>query len=1776
MSGRQARTLYNNKLDSDGKLLLRAYYESMSTERLASYLVKYNDFYANKKRGWAAVWKLFSNYKTALSKGLNVLNSQEQRLRLLIINYFVDYNVDFRPTTTAPQPRVRQPLYPLAATLGLKSSFDIDNNPATNPYIPGIVPEIPEINEEYMSESVEYRMVVNRIKELKSVITRVFKLNPNIRKLFSFPVGVFGTTLQPIATDEYWEMEARIQSMLQDRNHAIAELNQQLNRLEALEEEFNPVLYLRMPNMLAYVRWRINIDNINFPLQRTAQNVTVNYVDVVIDENTREYLERSGRRGFEDRNSPDYSENILENYFWETVDLATSELQYIQDSSQRAVNYLYKKVNVRERGIYEVLDQTISGCVKYFYSNVLRAFLAHLNLNPRGATPLEGFISLRTIANMNPEDLVQFVSEYYEIDEETAYALTLRIQDLFLMISNRHEGNLMTPIEIARRLTNIYTKSTYRGYVMNPIYSKSDKDCIIYSLGFIARFKLTEDQTALRALNNRLRTQYNILTAGSVNRPTFEEFMRKIRNPRTKIVSILAGYFYNNETSREDVRGEGLFYVHNNPEVYNVDPGFSLPNVGVYNTPNLTVGQQGLALGIETTLMQNPRRPGLYRRYFGDSKYKIGYTAEQKSKWFDNSSSGNLCAITSLVYDRRAYEIITNEMPIEEFIGLVTISEGMDIDERLYPQDRKGARSIFRLIMKWLASRMPEKLYLAEVSLTEKVKEGSKVPNRSKKVVIYKYSDDCLIPIKVSEYENDKDSKYIFNVFFYESHIYNCTDEEQLNYLVEYFKSPGLKLKLGTQSECLYNTAIVTAFRESLNQNKHLLTAYPEFLQVSYNKEVLVIPSDIIKRKDEILLRRILGDRVGKKLMNKLYQKATKTDLYCYFDFETVMIEGLSRVHTVCFSLEYEGKNILDYCVSWLGKKYSESLENMVIKTFFDQIDKQATKIAERERLRFIEENGLFELEEDEVPLYYPKVKVFAHNAGRFDTILLRDIMVRNSNQDFSRSMRIQSSDVQYLPTDIKHEMQGVRKYVPCSDIICGGSMKSFKVGVYYGLEGLKYNVVFIDSLNLLQCPLANIAHEYNLPAETHSKGEIPHKFYTWILNYGDDRMVWTREELLRLQLPVGIREDLDHFLSEFKGDVIDFATVCREYCMQDVKVLQGGINSAHNMYHQIKVPGGILQDEYGLFLVITTRGEKYMRLRFKDSITLPGFAKKLALVTSLGYDTMTSKTLSHLYFSCYTGGVTYMKKVHNFISSKMEDIATNKYFYIPSKDKEMIKLFVKYGYDVNKRRKTYNPKNPPKEVLQLKEDMRNCNDSCLYLVDSNSLYPASIHKMGGEDIGGFPAGEMKIMRDAEHMKELLNQNKRFIFYAKIEWTDRGIEEYNKSKLEGVPLMHHLVLKTDEGGRYLTPEDRENSSYGMTDVRFRSILETDRGFYEIKFLSGIYWENTSSSFSDLIEGLYQERLKWKAQGSEIQSKVKLIMNSSYGFSLEKCHYMKSAYVETKEPVRIETEQFYDPVSNNISTRIKHTQLESDITKHQLNSGSISDYNQVSNFFTRVETLDMSSIRNYESLNVYGAFTLDMAKKIMNLLFSKLYWDVMYTDTDSGYMSNQSYFRIKNEDPEFISNMLGAFKSDFDAKFLGKPFCYDGVVSVASIFLAKKVYCNVLFGTKEADNGEVYLTVQTQTAGKGVVHQALGYSQYERLLDNNNVLIQDRVSTLNKPVFKINEGAKSCKGISVYTKTDYNRPNFRRTIRNQNAIRLGKKKDRPVNIETQGYKILEIS
>ena len=214
-------------------------------------------------------------------------------------------------------------------------------------------------------------------------------------------------------------------------------------------------------------------------------------------------------------------------------------------------------------------------------------------------------------------------------------------------------------------------------------------------------------------------------------------------------------------------------------------------------------------------------------------------------------------------------------------------------------------------------------------------------------------------------------------------------------------------------------------------------------------------------------------------------------------------------------------------------------------------------------------------------------------------------------------------------------------------------------------------------------------------------------------------------------------------------------------------------------------------------------------------------------------------------------------------------------------------------------------------------------------------------------------------------------------------------------------------------------------------VRFQKI--------EYRVLKGYYWTGKRDHrIRSAIRKLFEERAIKKKEGNPLQQTLKLIMNSSYGKSMQK------------------------PIKKDVKY-VKKSKLEAYRAVHYYNY--IED-TEIDDSDFAVVTLKRKLFRQFNNC-LFGISVLSMSKRIMNevmCLAEDLKLDIYYQDTDSMHIVREQVPILAEEfqklygRPLIGENIMGCFHSDFDE--LKHDPC-----SVESYFLGKKTYIDRLTNAK---------------------------------------------------------------------------------------------------------------
>lgn len=313
--------------------------------------------------------------------------------------------------------------------------------------------------------------------------------------------------------------------------------------------------------------------------------------------------------------------------------------------------------------------------------------------------------------------------------------------------------------------------------------------------------------------------------------------------------------------------------------------------------------------------------------------------------------------------------------------------------------------------------------------------------------------------------------------------------------------------------------------------------------------------------------------------------------------------------------------------------------------------------------------------------------------------------------------------------------------------------------------------------------------------------------------------------------------------------------------------------------------------------------------------------------------------------------------------------------------------------------------------------------------LDAVSLYPSAI-----KALGGFLKGLPKILKDLSY--DFLK--KQDGYFVKIL-----VKKVNKHRK--FPL---LSSKNDQGIRYFS-NDMVNKQVYIDKISLEDVIE----FQQIEFdiIDGYYFnEGRNIQSCEIIQYLFNERLKKKKEGNKIEEVIKLLLNSCYGRSILK---------PIDEDVCIITGK--DKFDKYLSRNYAYVKTGFEINNQQY----------------LVKT--SKTINEHFNYAHVGAEILAMSKRIMNrvmCLAEDLGIEIYYQDTDSMHIEYDQIDKLAKSykdkyHTELIGDNMGQFHVDFklENKKTKQKALTSTIKATNSIFLGKKAYLDVLEGLDKDGN-----------------------------------------------------------------------------------------------------------
>lgn len=370
--------------------------------------------------------------------------------------------------------------------------------------------------------------------------------------------------------------------------------------------------------------------------------------------------------------------------------------------------------------------------------------------------------------------------------------------------------------------------------------------------------------------------------------------------------------------------------------------------------------------------------------------------------------------------------------------------------------------------------------------------------------------------------------------------------------------------------------------------------------------------------------------------------------------------------------------------------------------------------------------------------------------------------------------------------------------------------------------------------------------------------------------------------------------------------------------------------------------------------------------------------------------------------------------------------------------------------------------------------------------------------------------------------KKLTNEERSKLIANKMKYKDCRRQLFNTN-----PEVKQIHIELDKEYRQIRSEIKElrkenNKSDKQLKLINKKFEEIDKIKEKIAELNDFICESRSSKhcgIRNVITKLFNDRLFYKAQKNPIQNAIKLVLNSSYGKTIQKATTKKVQYVEiiskneidlSKKPkktikyiknhcARIKhnyrarlTDQYnnneitkdeykykYNHINDIISVKDNIFKSMYSPLKHFIddNKNKIIDMEKIGDNMYRIETIEQ--VENHRSINHIGVQILSMSKRVMNELIclaQDLKMRIYYQDTDSIHIENDNINKLAEEyEKKYHKKLIGKefhqFHPDLEPCVLLNGEEHENVLSKGGIFNKKKNYIDIKFPVIKTENGE---------------------------------------------------------------------------------------------------------
>lgn len=364
-----------------------------------------------------------------------------------------------------------------------------------------------------------------------------------------------------------------------------------------------------------------------------------------------------------------------------------------------------------------------------------------------------------------------------------------------------------------------------------------------------------------------------------------------------------------------------------------------------------------------------------------------------------------------------------------------------------------------------------------------------------------------------------------------------------------------------------------------------------------------------------------------------------------------------------------------------------------------------------------------------------------------------------------------------------------------------------------------------------------------------------------------------------------------------------------------------------------------------------------------------------------------------------------------------------------------------------------------------------------------------------------------------------------------------------------------IVKKVKEKGALLNKNVNECCEMYVDNILLEDLIKYQE--IECEVLDGIAWFTTKDFYiREVVQNVFNLRAYLKSIKSAAQEAIKLLLNSSYGKTIQKPittdvvykpvqvwkiykHEFNKKGVETKKSMQRfikYAERIKIDKDGNEYIKLQKTPADSFCLK---NHAKIKEAYDIAPNLVCIKV--NKQIDDFYIPNLIGGQILSMSKRIMNEVMctaEDLNIDIFYQDTDSMHIDNDKIGLLADEfkkkfGRELIGSKLGQFHSDFE------PIIENGSnpVSIESYFLGKKAYIDKL----QDENNNIGYHIRM----KGVTDTCIQLKAIDNF-DYDVMKLYKYLSDGNSLQFNLTDAKAKFKNNKNLTVSSIN--NFKRTIK----------------------------